>query len=562
MTTDPHAEPSSALDAALNQSGALAGYNAFLGDRAFREAVTAFGADWASDRLSALGAAVGSAEVIANAEAANRHPPEWQSHDRFGNRRDEIAFHPAWHALMTLARGAEVHSLPWSAEAHPSGSGTAARKGAHLVRAGLSYLLNQAENGICCPITMTFAAPAALRHAPDLLARFSAGILAAGHDPRPLAPDQKTALSVGMAMTEKQGGSDLRQTRTTARQAGDLWLLDGHKWFFSVPQSDLFLTLARSGRGISCFLAQGWRDDGSRNGLFIQRLKDKCGNRSNASAEVEFRGLEARLVGEEGRGIATILEMAHLTRLDCAISAGAIMRQALTQAIHHTSHRSAFGRRLIEQPLMQAVLADLALDSEAFLWSGLRLAATQGGDDEAEHLLGRLVIPMGKYLACKRAPAFVAEAMECHGGNGFVEPHPLARLYREAPLNGIWEGSGNVVCLDVLRAARNAPESLGLWLDETRKARGASREFDRALADFEPLLRDLDTAEPRARLIVERMARLFQAGLLLRHAPDTVAHAFCRARLGPHHGQDYGATSGIGPAARILERAAVGPMQG
>ncbi len=566
-TAGPTAGANTEPEVAPNQAGELSGYNAFLDDQAFVAAMEAFGAAQARDRLGAFGAQIGSAKVIAAAEAANRHPPEWQSHDRTGNRLDRIAFHPAWHELMTLARGARVHSLAWTGLPKSTPSGKAANDipagTGHLVRGGLSYLLNQGENGTCCPITMTFASVAALRHAPDLLARFAPAILSTSHDPRPLPPAGKAALSVGMAMTEKQGGSDLRQTRTTARRGGGQWLLDGHKWFFSAPHSDLFLTLARSESGISCFLAQGWCDDGRRNGLYIQRLKDKCGNRSNASAEVEFRGLGAHLIGEEGHGIATILGMAHLTRMDCAISAAAIMRQALTQAIHHCRQRSAFGRPLIAQPLMTAVLADLALDSEAFLWAGLRLAQTQDGSeagDEAERLLGRLLIPAGKYLACKRAPAFVAECLECLGGNGYIETHPLARLYREAPLNGIWEGSGNIICLDVLRAARQAPDSLTLWLDETRKARGASRDFDRALAGFEPLLRDLDRAEPQARLIVERMARLSQAALMLRHAPDFIAEAFCRARLSPHGGRDYGASTGIHAAARILERAAVGSV--
>ena len=529
-----------------NQPGDLVGYNAYAQDKALCEAITTFGGGWAESRLQDLGQIIGSARMVELAHQANAHPPEWLSHDRFGNRIDQIACHPAWHELMAIARRAEVHALAWTTD----------HSGGQVARAGLSYLLNQGENGVCCPVTMTYAAHAALKHQPEVLARYRAKMLSPEYDPRPLPAAQKTALSVGMAMTEKQGGSDLRQITTTARKAGEIWLLTGHKWFFSVPQSDLFLTLARTDKGVTCFLACGWRYNGQRNRLIVQRLKDKCGNRSNASAEVEFRDLEAEMIGEEGRGIATLLDMAHLTRLDCAISAGALMRQALSQAIHHCSHRSAFQRRLIDQPLMQSVLADLALDAEAFLWGGLRLAQTQDGD-EAERLLGRIAIPMGKYLACKRAPAFVAEALECHGGNGFVETHLMARLYREAPLNGIWEGSGNVICLDVLRAAERHPESLTIWLDETRKALGGSRDFDRSLRDFETLLPDLPHAEPQARFIVTRMARLFQASLLLRHAPNEVAEPFCRVRLGRQQGQDYGAVTGIAATRRLIARAAI-----
>lgn len=547
----PCADPTSsyATHEVTNQPSELTGYNAFRDDRALTQAIEVMGGGWYQAELAAFGAQVGTARVQVLARQANRHPPELISHDRFGRRIDEIEFHPAWHELMTMARASGTHSLCWE----PRHRG---RQGLHVARAGLSFLLNQAENGICCPITMTFAAHAALRHQPDLLQTYAPALYHNSHDPRPLPAAQKSALTMAMAMTEKQGGSDLRQIQTKAQKSGQIWLLTGHKWFFSVPQSDLFLTLARSEKGISCFLAPGWLADGSRNRLILQRLKDKCGNRSNASAEVEFRGLEAQLVGEEGRGIATILEMAHLTRLDCAISAGAIMRQSLRQAIHHCRQRHAFQRALIDQPLMESVLADLALDSEAFLWSGLRLAQTQD-DGEAGALLGRIAIPMGKYLACKRAPAFVAETLECHGGNGYIEDHMMARLYREAPLNGVWEGSGNVICLDVLRAAQTSPKSLELWHDEVALACGGSRDFDRALQDIEGVLRDLGSAQGRARFVVERMARLFQASLLLRHAPSMLAEAFCRQRLGRHSGQDYGAVLGVSNARQIIDRAGI-----
>lgn len=529
-----------------NQPGPLPGFNAYSGDPALTEAVATFGGDWAQDRLAALGGSVGSTEMRELARQANRYPPELSTHDAYGNRRDEVEFHPSWHSLMRIGRGAGVHSLAWSGKAR-----------AQTGRAALSYLMNQGENGICCPLTMTFASVGALSAATEVFAPYRDGILSTAHDPRPIPAERKTALTVGMALTEKQGGSDLRQITTVARKGGEGWLITGHKWFFSVPQSDLFLTLARTEAGISCFLARGWLPDGCRNRLLIQRLKEKCGNRSNASSEVEFRDLEAVMIGEDGRGIATILRMAHLTRLDCAISAGALMRHALTLALHSTGRRQAFQRRLIDQPLMQNVLADLALDAEAFMWSGLRIAGTleaDAGEDEAH--LSRVAIPMAKYLACKRVPAFVAEAMECHGGSGYVEDHPIARLYREAPLNGIWEGSGNVICLDVLRALAK-PETLAIWRAEIEQAKGQHTAFDDALFEIDGSLRDVATQEFRARALVERMARLFQASLLLRHAPNHIASAFCAARLTERQGLEYGTLSDPAVTASIIQRATV-----
>ena len=382
---------------------------------------------------------------------------------------------------------------------------------------------------------MTFASVAALRHVPEALARFQEAILSTSYDPRPLPPAQKTALSVGMAMTEKQGGSDLRQIQTTARPAGQRrWEITGHKWFFSVPMSDLFLTLARTGDKISCFLAQGWRDDGTRNNLAIQRLKDKLGNRSNASSEVEFRNLEAVLVGEEGRGIATILEMAHLTRLECAIGAAALMRHAVRLAMHHASHRSAFQRWLIEQPIMRNVIADLALEAEAALWLAMRAAAAvdRAGDDPVEAALARLVVPVAKYHICKRAPGLVAEALECHGGNGFVEENPIARLYREAPLNGLWEGAGNVICLDVIRALSRHPEAAVACLAEIDAAKGADAGLDQSRDELASALSRPQAMEAEARHLVGRMAVALSASLLCRFAPAPVAEAWCRSRLG------------------------------
>ncbi len=510
-----------------NQPGEWVDFNAFVADAALCAAMRQFGAGWAEARLAACGAQVGSAEVQALAQAANRYGPELRTHDRFGNRIDMVEFHPAWHELMRRLRADGVHALGW----------TEMRPGAQVARAGLSYLWAQGEAGVGCPGVMTFASIAALEHAPELLETYRGKILSPGYDPRPLPPARKTALGVGMAMTEKQGGSDLRQTQTVAvPSGGGVWHLTGHKWFFSVPTSDLFLTLARTEAGISCFLAQGWRDDGSRNFLLLQRLKDKCGNRSNASAEVEFRGLEAVMVGEAGRGIATILEMAHLTRIECALGSAALMRQAVGQAIHHARHRAAFGRRLIEQPVMENVLADLAVEAEGAMWLAMRAAAALDASprDAAERVLNRVLAPIAKYWVCKRAPMLAAEAMECLGGNGFIEEQVTARLYRDAPVNGLWEGSGNVICLDVLRAFARAPEAVQALLDEMAQAKGAHGAMD-AWLDAMPALE-----EGNARLVAEYFALGVTASLLLRYAPEAVAVAFCETRLRRDYGMAFG----------------------
>jgi putative acyl-CoA dehydrogenase len=420
-----------------------------------------------------------------------------------------------------------------------------------VARAALSYLWAQGEAGVGCPAVMTFASIAALRHAPALLEKYRAKILSPDYDPRPLPPEQKTALGVGMAMTEKQAGSDLRQTQTVAEAAGGMYALTGHKWFFSVPVSDLFLTLARTPEGVSCFLAQGWRDDGSRNFLLLQRLKEKCGNRSNASGEVEFRGLEAALVGEPGRGIATLLEMAHLTRIECALGSAALMRQAVDAALHHAAHRSAFQKRLIDQPMMRNVLADLAIEAEGAMWLAMRAAAALDASprDDRERVLNRVLAPVAKYWVCKRAPMVAAEAMECHGGNGFIEDHVMARLYRDAPVNGLWEGSGNVICLDVLRVFAREPQAYGVLRDEIALAAGQHPALDAWLAAPLPALH-----EGSARRVVEQLALTLTASLLLRHAPGAVADAFCTARLGGAGGAFGTLPPGVDEAG-ILARA-------
>ena len=508
-----------------NQASVLADYNAYAGDVALQEAIALFGGSWAEAALRDCGALTGSARVQNLARLADRNKPELRSHDRFGNRIDEIEFHPAWHELMAGLRGSGYHALAWTDD----------RPGAHVARAGVSYLWNQAENGVCCPGAMTFASIGALKIDADLLARYQEKILSMEYDPRPVPAEQKHALGVGMAMTEKQGGSDLRQTATTARPAGARsgpgagYLLTGHKWFFSVPTSDLFLTLARTEKGVSCFLARGWLENGARNHLLIQRLKDKCGNRSNASSEVEFRDLHAVMLGEDGRGIPTILEMAHLTRLECAIASAGIIRQATAQAINHAQTRSAFQRRLVDQPIMANVLADLAVESEAHMWLAMRAAAAL--DNAAEKALNRIITPVAKYWVCKRAPLAVAEALECHGGNGFIEDHLMARLYREAPLNGVWEGAGNVICLDVIRALQK-PETAGAVLDEIALARNAHPALNASLSILSDKLARPAALEADARRTVEQLANALAGSLLLRFAPNAVSEAFCATRLG------------------------------
>jgi putative acyl-CoA dehydrogenase len=540
----------------LNQAGALQDYNTFTEDRPLVEAARALGAGWAEPDLSRAGALTGGEHVQTLARQANRHLPELRTHDRFGHRVDLVEFHPAYHELMSLIYGCGTHSYAW----------TNPRPGAHVARGVLSYLWNQAENGVCCPMGMTFAAIPALRHDPALLAEWAPPINQTTYDPRPVFAKGKAGVTVGMAMTEKQGGSDLRATISAARPAsarrgsGAPYLITGHKWFFSVPMSDLFLTLAQTDSGLSCFLATGWLPDGSRNRLKLQRLKDKCGNKSNASSEVEFYDLHAVMLGEAGRGIRTIIEMAHVTRLDFAIGSSGLMRQALSQAVYHVTHRRAFQRSLVDLPVMRNVVADLAVESEAMLWLAMRLAHAldRSESDRAEALLSRIGTPVAKYWACKRAPTFVVEALECHGGNGFIAEHLMERLYREAPLNGIWEGTGNVICLDVLRAMRREPEALGVFLDEVGKARGADRRLDAFAAGLAERLADPAGLEPVARRIVEMMAFALQASLLLRHAPPAVADAFCATRLDGDWGRAFGTLPRGVDTQAIVDRARVG----
>ncbi len=538
--------------AVTNQPPPFEDANLFDTDAALREGLAREGAGWASDAIRRYGALAGSRELLEQGALANAHPPELRSHDRHGNRIDEVEFHPSWHVVMRTAMAHAVHNLPWRTP----------RPGAQVARAALLFLHTQAEAGSCCPLTMTFACVPALRQQPELFAEWEPRLLGTEYDPRMRPAAEKRSALIGMAMTEKQGGSDVRANSTRARPLGregpgEAYELVGHKWFCSAPSCDAFLSLAQTERGISCFLVPRWRPDGSRNPFRLQRLKDKLGNRSNASAELEYPGTFAQMLGEDGRGVRTILEMVHHTRLDCVTGSAGLMRQALAQALHHTAHRSAFGRPLREQPLMRNVLADLALESEAATALALRLARAfdASPEDEAERAFARIATAVAKYQVCKRAPALVAEAMECLGGNGYVEESPLPRLYREAPVNAIWEGSGNVVCLDVLRASVREPACLPALRAELRLARGGDRRLDAWVDALEVELARPEDAELRARRIVERLALALQAALLVQHAPHAVADAFCASRLGDA-GQGYGTLPASVDPGPILARSA------
>jgi putative acyl-CoA dehydrogenase len=535
-----------------NQVPPLAGHDV-AADPALLTAVTGYDADWVLPELHMLGEAAGSADVAELARLANEHSPVLRTHDRHGHRIDEVEFHPAWHQLMTTAVSHGLHATPWS-DSKPA---------AHVARAAKFYVWTQAEAGHGCPVSMTYSVVPALRHAPDLAARFESLLTAQVYDPGLRVPDSKAGLLAGMAMTEKQGGSDVRANTTRAEPAGDgSYLVTGHKWFCSAPMCDLFLILAQAPAGdakqaplgLTCFLLPRVLPDGSRNRMHLQRLKDKLGNRSNASSEVEYSEALAWPVGDLGRGVATIIEMVSSTRLDCILGSAASIRQAVVEASHHARHRKAFGATLAGQPAMAAVLADLSLESEAATTLAMRLAAAAdraARGDAAEAALLRLMLPAAKHWVCKRTPAVVAEALECLGGNGFVEESVLPRLYRDAPLNSIWEGSGNITALDLLRALARSPGSVDAFRAELALAAGADSRLDRAT---ERLTRELAcvAADPagapfQARRLAGLLTVTMQAALLARHAPSAVSGAFCATRLA-----DQGGLSGPGVSFGML----------
>ncbi|MEU2052665.1 acyl-CoA dehydrogenase family protein [Streptomyces bungoensis] len=531
-----------------NQPPELVGYDLFTADRALTEAVERH-TDPAllpevRSELSGLGRTSGSSQVREWAVQANEQPPRLRTHDRYGHRIDEVDFHPAWHRLL----GKGVSAGLTGAWTRPAG---------HVRRAAAFVVWTQVEAGTCCPLSMTHAAVPALRADPALAAEWEPRLTSAIYD-RDLRPaDRKAGALFGMGMTEKQGGSDVRANTTEARPLAEAgtYTLTGHKWFCSAPMSDGFLVLAQAPGGLTCFLVPRVLADGTRNVFLIQRLKDKLGNRSNASAEVEFAGTWARRVGEEGQGVRTIIEMVAATRLDCALGSAGLMRQAVAQAIHHCTYREAFGGRLVDKPLMRNVLADLALESEAATALAVRLAAACDDGGEQERALLRLAVPTAKYWITKRCAPVAVEAAECLGGNGYVEESGLPRLVRESPLNSIWEGAGNVQALDVLRALRREPGALDACLTEIGRAHGADHRLDRAVKDLFTELADLENVEGRARRLVERLALVLQGSLLVRHAPPAVADAFCASRLGGDHGASFGTLPGGLDLASVVERA-------
>jgi putative acyl-CoA dehydrogenase len=530
-----------------NQPPPLVNYNLFESDPPLRESLEREGAWWAHHMVHELGRLAGTEEAIAWGFQANSNPPQLHTHDRFGNRIDEVEFHPAWHRLMEVAIGHGLHALPWREP----------RPGAHAARAAAFYVWSQVEGGHGCPVSMTYAAIPALRKQPELAASWEPRITTLDYDPGLRPSASKRGVLVGMAMTEKQGGSDVRAntTRAVPTEADGAHLLTGHKWFCSAPMCDAFLVLAQAPGGLSCFLLPRVLDDGARNAFHIQRLKDKLGNRSNASAEIELDGAWAVMVGEEGRGVRTIIEMVNHTRLDCVIGSAALMRQAVAQATHHTAHRSAFGRLLSEQPLMVNVLADLAVESEATTVLMMRLAgAFDRASDPEQVAFKRLALAVAKYWTCKRAIAVVSEALECHGGNGYVEESIMPRLYREAPLNSIWEGSGNVNALDVLRAMAREPEAVTAFVDEVEEARGSDPRLDDAADELKRQLSDQTDVEARARKIVELMAVALEASLLVRHGDPAVAEAFCASRLDSNGGRTFGTLPPSAELAGIVRR--------
>ena len=514
-----------------NQPPPLVDYNLFESDAPLRESLEREGASWAHDLVHELGALAGTEQAIDWGFQANANPPRLRTHDRFGNRIDEVEFHPAWHELMKVAIGHGLHALPWRDP----------RPGAHAARAAAFYVWSQVEGGHGCPVSMTYAAVPALRREPQLAAHWEPLMTTLDYDPglRPAAA--KKGVLFGMAMTERQGGSDVRANTTTAVPTGadGEHLLTGHKWFCSAPMCDAFLVLAQAPGGLSCFVLPRVLPDGTRNNFYIERLKDKLGNRSNASSEVGLDEAWAVLVGEEGRGVRTIIDMVNHTRLDCVIGSASLMRQAVAQATHHAAHRSAFGKLLSEQPLMVSVLADLAVESEATTILMMRLAgAFDRADQPGEAHFKRIGVAIAKFWTCKRAISVVAEALECHGGNGYVEESILPRLYREAPLNSIWEGSGNVNALDVLRAMQREPDSLSAYFEEVTSAPNDAR-LRRAVEELKREIADPD-GESRARGLVERMAVALQASLMLRFGDPAAAELFCASRLGGEWGHTFG----------------------
>ena len=535
-----------------NQPEFMGDYNALDTDRALLEAVRREAPPWVEERLRPLGEAVGSEEYQELGFLANEYPPELKTFDRYGRRIDEVRFHPSYHSFMHLAIDNGWHSVGW--EHYGNGGQVAAIAG--------MYLLTQPEQGFTCPVGMTHAVVPALRHQPDVAAEWEHKILAHAYDPRCVPASDKPGVTFGMAMTEKQGGSDVQANTTRAVPLGGggpgaEYELTGHKWFCSAPMCDAFLTLAQAEGGLSCFMVPRWRPDGTRNPFFIQRLKNKLGNRSNASSEIEYAGTWAQMIGEPGRGVPTIIEMVTHSRLDASAAPVGMMRHALVQILHHARQRKVFGNYLINQPLMRSVLADMAIEAEAATAMVMRVAraADRRSQDPQEARFMRVATPVTKYWTNKRIANFAYEAMECMGGIGYVEENVLPRLYREGPVNSIWEGSGNVLCLDILRAMHRDPESIDAFLEEVNAARGANRHLDNALDRLHAELTNTEDFELRARRVNELMGLCLQGSLLAQHAPSVVSDAFIVSRLAHEGGYTFGTLPPGHDLDAILERA-------
>jgi len=537
-----------AFGKSLNQPPVLENYNLFAADTPLQEAVEANGGAWNNEHAERFGEVLGRAETLELGNLANKNPPILKTHDRFGNRLDVVEFHPSYHELMQIGIENETHSLSWTSE----------HAGAYVARSALAFLKQQVDEGTSCPLTMTFAVVPSLKIQPEISEEWLPRVLSNEYDARFIPAPEKRGATFGMAMTEPQGGSDVRANITFAEKLNEKgeYKITGRKWFCSAPMCDAFLVLAQTNKGVSCFLLPRFKPDGGENAFHIQRLKDKLGNKSNASSEVEFHASYAQIIGEEGRGVANIMEMVRHTRLDCAIGSAATLRRAVVESLHHCAYRVAFGKLLIDQPLMQNVLADLCLESEAATALAFRLAS--GFDeslvDEQAKLFTRIATAIGKFWICKRAVFAVSEAMECLGGNGYVEESVLPRLYRDVPVNSIWEGSGNVQCLDVLRSIGKEPQSVEALLDEIKSASGANKNFDNFVGKLEKELLDGNNLEFRARRVVERLSLALQAAVLLRNAPDFVGDAFCNSRLSEDNNLNFGTLPVGVEVEKIIER--------
>lgn len=537
-----------------NQVPFLEGVNAFTGDSILREAVVREGGEWAIDRLTALGDVVNDPVHIENAFLANKHTPELRRFDRSGRRIDAIDFHPSYHHLMSLAYRHDVGAMPWN---NP-------RPGAHVAKAAASILFNQLEGGVMCPYAITYGVIPLIRLQPELAKVWEPGLLSREYDGRNRLPGDKTGLTAAFSSTEKQGGSDVRSNMTAAtpvgrRGPGEEYLLSGHKWFCSAAAGDVFFIVAKTEKGPSCFLAPKWFPDGTRNSISLERLKDKLGNKSNASCEIELENARGWMIGEEGRGIPVMMAFIHCTRFETVLAPAGFMRKGLSEAMHHATHRAAFGRKLIDQPLMRSVLADLALESEAATAFAMRIGRSfdRKGEDDAERAYARTSIAIGKYWLNKRVVPFLHEALEVLGGAGYIEESVMPRLYREAPVHGLWEGPGNVQALDVLRTLSKEDDAVHALFAELKLARGGNRLLDTSVAELEDLVGSGAIAPEHARYFTEKVAIALQAALLVQHSPEYVSDTFCATRIGAAGGFSYGALRSSIDVEKIIERATV-----